>query len=267
MLENYMPLMPSVENVNSYVEPFFGGGAMFIHMKKYYHMKKIIINDINISIMNIYKSIRDDYDSFIKRVIELETKYMPLKKEERKKYYFDLRHEHSYDYEKWNTTIESATLYFLMKTGFNGIFQINKNTNNRYGTPSGLLNQKKRVFDLTIIKWWNNALQDVEIRNESWENVCTLDDAFYFFDPPYRDSFADYGNSFNDDNLLELIKFANNQKQVFLANRADDDWFENHKMNLNTKIFDVTYTAGRRKKTATGHEAKKAKEILLYRIN
>ena len=51
-----------------------------------------------------------------------------------------------------------------------------------------------------------------------------------------------------------------------LANRADDDFFEKQKHNLNVAYFDITYTAGRRKKTDYGHVAKKAKEILLYNV-
>ena len=53
-----------------------------------------------------------------------------------------------------------------------------------------------------------------------------------------------------------------NAHRYFLANRADDDFFEKQKHNLNVAYFDITYTAGRRKKTDTGHVAKKAKEIL-----
>jgi len=33
------------------------------------------------------------------------------------------------------------------------------------------------------------------------------------------------------------------------------------------QLFDITYTAGRRKKTKEGYEAKKAKEVLLWHMN
>ena len=144
MLKHYLPLMPS--EVDSYCEPFFGGGAMFIHVVNTYNPSKLVINDINEDVINIYCSIRNRYDKFKKRLNELEAKYIPLSKEDRKKYYFEVRHEHGWDYEKWSRSEEAATLYFLMKTGFNGIYQLNKNTNGRYGTPAGLLNQKDKVM-------------------------------------------------------------------------------------------------------------------------
>ena len=237
MLKHYKPLMPA--SVISYCEPFFGGGAMFIYVMNTYSPEYACINDINPDIVRIYTSIKTDLEAFLTRLNALESKYLPLSKEDRKKYYYVVRNEHAYDYKTWNKPYEAATLYFLMKTGFNGIFQINKNTNNRYGTPSGLLNQK-----------------------DAAEN-CP-EDTFFFFDPPYRDSFANYNNAFSDDSLRELIQFCDNQSNVMLSNRDDDDWFQNECRTLNYIHFDIFYTAGRRKKTEEGYNAKKAREILLY---
>jgi len=269
MLKHYIPILPSPleMSIKSYVEPFFGGGAMFIHMVKTQRLENVWINDINADIISIYSSIKNNYDEFLQRVIELESQYIPMNMDDRRKLFFDIRNQHAYDYESWSKPYESATLYFLMKTGFNGIFQINKNTNNRYGTPCGLLNQKDKVFDRGVVKWWNETLQNVNIKSGDWKDVPDIDDAFYFFDPPYRDSFADYGNSFGDEQLIELIDFADSKDKSFVCNRdSSDGWFENHKKSMNIQTFDITYTAGRRKKTEDGFQAKKAKEVLLWNM-
>ena len=265
MLKHYKPYMPS--SVTSYCEPFFGGGAMFIYVMNTYTPSYARINDINSDIINIYRSIKNDLDEFLLRLNDLESQYMPLDKPTRKKLYYDIRQAHAYDYESWNKPYEAATLYFLMKTGFNGIFQINQNTNGRYGTPSGLLNQKKEVYNRDVIKWWHDVLQKTDIFSCDWKEVVDgcPENTFYFFDPPYRDSFADYGQGFSDDSLRELIKFCDNQSCVMLSNRDDDDWFQNECRSLNYDHFDIFYTAGRRKKTENGYNAKKAREILLYK--
>ena len=264
MLKHYLPLMPS--EVDSYCEPFFGGGAMFIHVVNTYNPSKLVINDINEDVVNIYCSIRNDYDKFKERLNELEAKYIPLNKEDRKKYYFEVRHEHGWNYEKWSKTEEGATLYFLMKTGFNGIYQLNKNTNGRYGTPAGLLNQKDKVYDRDVLDWWHNTLQRTTIYSSDFKEVIQDTDTFHFFDPPYRDSFADYGTGFNDNDLLDLIEISDTMKSVFLCNRdSGDGFFDINKESLNIARFPVTYTAGRRKKTDTGFAAKPATEVLLYR--
>ena len=267
MLKHYGPIMPMVWNVDSYCEPFFGGGAMFIHVMNNYAPSHARINDINPDIISIYRSIQCDLSEFLQRLNELEAQYIPLEKDDRKQLYYDIRHAHAYDYELWSKPYESATLYFLMKTGFNGIFQINQNTNNRYGTPSGLLNQKDRVYDRDSMSWWHEALQKTDILCGDWENAgkdCPVN-TFFFFDPPYRQSFADYGIGVTDDQLRNLIDFCDSQDCVMLSNRDDDDWFLNEKRSLDYAHFDIYYTAGRRKKTEHGFKAKRAREILLYR--
>lgn len=266
VLKHYARFMPSA--FDTYYEPFFGGGAMFVHVMNTYKPKNVVINDINSDVMNIYKAIKIDLTEFQQRLDSLESQYLPLSKDDRKKFYFDVRHLHAWEYQEWSKTFEAATLYFLMKTGFNGIYQLNKNTNGRYGTPTGLLNQKDKVYDRDVLKWWNDALQNVEIKSGDWKDAVTNDpNGFFFFDPPYRDSFADYGNGFGDDALTDLLDFADKQNLVFVANRADDDWFENQSRSMQVHYFNITYTAGRRKKTDDGFAAKKAREILLYKTD
>jgi DNA adenine methylase len=268
MLKHYLPIMP--KQVDTYVEPFFGGGAMFCHIVENYQPKKLVINDVNADIVRIYNSIKNDLPEFLVKLDSYCNVYLPMNKEDRKKYYFEVRHEHAYDYDKWSEAEEAATLYFLMKTGFNGIFQINNNTNRRYGTPAGLLNQKDKVYELDVVKWWNQALQNSEVMSGDWKEclkqVPDEDNTFVFLDPPYRDSFTSYGQTFGDDEQEKLIKYVRSRKlsTAFLCNRdAEDGWFEERLGKLIMDKFPVTYTAGRRKQTEEGFEAKQATEVLI----
>jgi DNA adenine methylase len=53
---------------------------------------------------------------------------------------------------------------------------------------------------------------------------------------------------------------------VFLCNRDDgSDFFDSRKGNFEIHRFPITYTAGRRKKTEDGFEAKPAIEILMVK--
>ena len=266
MMKHYEPLFPSAfdNKIESYSEPFFGGGAMFLNVvQRYPTLKKVYINDINSGLISIYKNIRYNLSDFCEGMDELQAEYLPLAKDKRKEYFFELRRKNAWEYQDWGDLRESYVLYFLMKTGFNGIWQINKNTNNRYGTPSGLLNQTDKVYDKENVIAWNRLLNkyDVEILNGDWKD-CPMGD-FTFYDPPYRDSFADYNTSFPDIETELLIKRVEDNKNVWLSNRdSGDGFFENRKANL--RKFPITYTAGRRKKTKDGFKAKKATEILLY---
>jgi len=265
LLKIYKDFFP--DEIDSYYEPFFGGGAVYIYVKETYNPKKMVINDINKDVMRIYSSVKNKFDNFTKRLDYLESLYIPLTKEDRKKLYYEVRQEHAYDFEKFSPEEEAATLYFLMKTGFNGIFQINQNTNGRYGTPAGLLNQKTEVYKRDVVKWWHEALQNTEIMSEDWRSVKYTygNKSFAFFDPPYRLSFADYGNSFGDKDLIDLVEEADKFENVMLSNRNDDDWFDRFDNSLNRIDIEIKYTAGRRKKVGDTFEAKKAKEILMYK--
>lgn len=262
MMKHYVPLM-HFKKIETYTEPFFGGGAMFIKIMGDHAPRKAYINDINADIMNIYGAIKGDPNLFISEMNDYQSIYLPLSKEDRKKYFYDLRSTHAVEYEKYDPVPRAALLYFLMKTAFNGIWQINKNTNNRFGTPSGLLNQRDVVYDVENVLAWSHTLNstDTVLTSTDWSNVPISD--FTFMDPPYRDSFADYNESFPDSELLKLMKLVENHKGVWLCNRDCGDGFFDG-MNATIHRFPVTYTAGRRKKTEDGYEAKKAIEILAY---
>jgi len=261
LLKHYAPHWP--KDIKTYSEPFFGGGAVFIHMVNNYDLDEVWINDVNIDLINIYNTVRSDVNNFTKLLDKYSKEYLPLEKEDRKTYYFDLRQENAYDFEKWNNTEQAAALYFLMKTGFNGIWQINKNTNGRFGTPSGLLNQKDKIYDKTNVLEWHHVLNSmrVNISSKDWSAVPLAD--FTFYDPPYRGSFTSYGTFFPDSETEKLIKVVENNSNVWLTNRdISDGFFDNIKCEKLS--FNVTYTAGRRKKLEDGtFLAKPAVEVLL----
>lgn len=267
-----MGIIPSGDALHKYIEPFFGAGAMYCFVKNQNMNAPCLIGDVNSDIMSIYANIKEDVESFIAELKHYENIFIPLSKVERKKYFYTLRNEHAYDYEAWSKCKESAVLYFLMKTGFNGIFQINKNTNGRFGTPSGLLNQKDEVFDYDNIRLWNKALQTTEIVSGSWDTTLdeTESDAFVFCDPPYRGCFTSYGQRFTDEDqkkLLVRINLLSKNNIVMLCNRdIGDDFFEdNISKDLDMVKMPITYTAGRRKKQEDGtFLAKPAIEILIY---
>lgn len=270
MLKKYVDHLP--KSFSTYVEPFFGGGAMYCWAYQKNPDARFVINDINESIINIYTSIKYDLDNFINRMDELSNEYLPLDKPSRKEYYFNLRHQHAFDYEVWDRTIESATLYFLMKTGFNGIWQINKNTNGRFGTPSGLLNQKDKVYDKENVLEWHTALQNTTILSGDFSETLehSTEGSYTFLDPPYRGSFTQYGVDFDDKIQLSVLEHLNKCKEqgsyALLSNRdVGDGFFEDNVGNNQMVYFDVTYTAGRRKKNDDGSfSAKPAKEVLIF---
>jgi DNA adenine methylase len=261
---------------DTFVEPFFGGGAMMVHIyQNNPTVKKFVMNDINPEIVGLYTAIKTDVQNFIIRMDALQAQFLPLNKTDRKKFYYALRNEYTLRWTQWNATDEAATLYFLMKTGFNGIWQVNQQSNGRFATPSGLLNQTTKCYDKDNVLEWNVFLQKVDICCGDWAACVDQVEgkAFYFMDPPYRDSFTQYGQTFDDNAHIALIDFCKQADLaghfVFYCNRdAGDNFYTTHQAQLGLSYYNVTYTAGRRKQTKTDagvtHAAKSAQEILLY---
>lgn len=274
MLKHYKPLLP--KTFTAYYEPFLGGGAMFLHVRKT-NACPAYLNDINPDIMRVYQVIQSDQvHEFLKEMDEISSAYLALDKKGRRDYYFHIRELNAFHYHGWSECRAAAVMYFLLKTCFNGIYQINKNTGGRFGTPCGLLNQKDKVYDRQAVLEWHQHLQSTTLTAKHWRDACPIHDhAFYFLDPPYRGCFTSYGEVFDDQYQRELVEFAHQipaSSCIFLCNRdTGDGFFEAIKRDLHLEYFDVTYTAGRRKRikcesVITGYEAKKAREVLITNL-
>jgi len=258
---------------DTYVEPFFGGGAMMIHVyENNPSVQRFVLNDINAEIVGLYTAIKINVADFITRMDDLSAQYLPLDKAQRKRFYYDLRTQYTTNWQQWNSVEESATLYFLMKTAFNGIWQTTKDSNGRFATPSGLLNQTTQVYDRDNVAEWHAFLQRVDIYCGDWQACCSqiTGSSLMFFDPPYRDSFTSYSQVFNDSQHLALIDYCKQQdlagNLVMYCNRdAGDNFYTQNQGQLNISYYDITYTAGRRATENNGtRSAKQAREILLY---
>jgi len=255
-----------------YVEPFFGGGAMFcvLYNRGLLDGKMVRINDLNSEVIKLYRTIRDDCEGLIYVLKQIEGRYLKMNYEKRKGHYYLVRN--AYAFHGFDTLLDSATFLFLVKTGFNGIFQTMEGSD-RFASPCGLLNHTDSLFDYDLVREWSKALQPVYIENRDVKDVARTtgwkEDTFFFLDPPYRDSFKHYGvDDFNHDDLIRWARELSkgNRNVVFLCNRWTDDtyYMDQAKGDLDIDTFGVTYTAGRRKKNEDGtHSAVKAQEVLL----
>ena len=54
-----------------YIEPFFGGGALYFHLEP----KRAIINDINSKLIAFYKGVKENYSVLRRELDEIENTY------------------------------------------------------------------------------------------------------------------------------------------------------------------------------------------------
>ena len=226
--------LPSeINEVETYVEPFIGGGALLFHMLENYNFKQIHISDINLELVLCYRQLQSSVNDVISSLEKLVGEF-PSTTEERSDYFYKIR-------DLWNSNldIESMTdeerssrvaqMIFLNKTCFNGLFRLNRS--GKFNVPTG--RYKNPSFpSAESLKEVNQALKGVIIHHASYEKCLEWvdDKSFVYFDPPYRplsktSSFISYSKGdFNDDNQTELASLTKelHKKNVsFLLSNSD----------------------------------------------
>ena len=227
--------------VNTYIEPFVGGGAMLFHILQKYDIKKAYINDINKELINCYRCLKANVVEVINHLKFLEKDY--LQSGDRTKYFYKVRNRYNeihlnghLDYEK------CADFIFLNKTCFNGLYRVNKE--GKFNVPHGKY-KNPLICDENNLIMCSKILQKVEITFGNYEQVLNKanEKTFIYFDPPYRplvenSSFTSYDKSgFNDDDQIQLAKnykLLNKKKCVLMLSNSDpkntnkeDNFFDN----------------------------------------
>jgi DNA adenine methylase len=269
LVDRYGPFWPMSDSKVPYVEPFFGGGAMFCAMVNSGLVGgapgSVVLGDVNRELVGLLAAVTSDLERFLGSVSALVDDYLEVGKPVRKAWFYQLR-------ERYWEGPDPATLYVLMKLAFNGIWQTCRASNGLFGTPAGLLNHERatQVFRPELVRAWSAALSSATLHAGSFETVPVPQvPSLIFLDPPYRDSFTSYATSFGDDAQETLAGWFRSRvtegHRVLLANRCvdGDRFFEDLIGDVATfHYFDVTYTAGRRKRVEAGFEAKQAREFL-----
>ena len=200
--------------IDTYIEPFVGGGAVLFDVLQKYKVKKAVIVDLNKELINCYRCIKADVDELIKHLKTLQDEFLSLSDEKRKDYFLKVRNRYNeihlngkYDFEK------AADFIFLNKTCFNGLYRVN--SKGEFNVPFGKY-KNPLICDSENLILISKLLQNVEIRFGDY-SICeeyVNDKTFIYFDPPYRpliesSSFVGYDKSgFNDNNQKELAEFV-----------------------------------------------------------
>lgn len=210
IIDKNLPIELKKGEIKTYIEPFLGGGAMFFHIVQNYNVEKVILNDINKELMNVYRVIRDDVNSLIKYLKNVEDEYLYLNDENRKKYFYNKRQD--YNMNKKEDVETAGKFIFLNRTCFNGLYRVNKK--GEFNVPYGRY-KNPTILDEVNLTNVSLVLKDVKLYSVDFENIKKYvdDKTFVYFDPPYRpldatSNFTSYSRSqFNDDEQKRLKNF------------------------------------------------------------
>ncbi len=177
------------ERIETYYEPFIGGGALFFALvaDPARRPRRAVLNDLNADLVTTYEVVRDAPEALAERLEALEARYLAADAPGREAHFYAVRAERPID------RVEvAARVIFLNRTCFNGLYRVNRRgefnvPHGRYRTP--------RILDRPGLLAAAEALRGVELRRMDFAEACA--DAkrgdpsggggdFVYFDPPFH---------------------------------------------------------------------------------
>ena len=244
-------LPDNISDIDTYVEPFIGGGSVLFNLIPYFNnIHNITIMDINDKLINVYQQIKDNPNELIEQLNELQNTYYNFTDLTNKEiFYYNNRNKfNDINTLKTEKIYHAALFIFLNKTGFNGLYRENS---------KGLLNvpwnksNKPTICDKDNILNVHNFLTqyNVNIINASYDTCLKYiknNSTFVYFDPPYRpitksSAFTAYTKSgFNDDSqkhLKTICDKINEKHCYFMLSNSDPK-----NTNIEDSFFDDLYS-------------------------
>lgn len=216
-----------------YAELFLGGGAMFWDLSQRFDFEQIILNDSNYRLREAYIVIWYRPSEITQRLKLFESIYLNKNEEEKESFYYQCR-------ERFNSLepglIErTALLIFLNKTGFNGLYRVNKK--DEFNVPHGRYKNPK-ICDEENLMACSDLLRQlpVTLLKLSYEQInLDLSGFFIYLDPPYKpisktSNFTGYSGGFDDsdqERLAQKVKQWHEQgAKIMISNSYLPDYFE-----------------------------------------
>ena len=219
-LEEIKKFIP--EYSGRYIEPFFGGGALFFDLEP----NDAIINDINEPLMAFYMGVKNDFETVKNQLSEIQIQYEENRDDFEKRkadsngdrvhddneeLYYKMRDIFNGD---GDDNIHEATVYyFINKTAYSGMIRYNKQ--GKFNVPYG----RYKNFNTNLVTYEHHELlKNSEIFAEDYSSIFEMakSEDFMFLDPPYDCVFSDYGNKETKDGFTDEMhrKLAEDFKKL-----------------------------------------------------
>lgn len=167
LLNNILPKVP--RSYGQYIEPFFGGGALFFALNP----SDGIIADSNPELINVYRQVAEHVDEVIT--------YLQTYSNTEEMFYA----VRSLEWHKLSASEAAARTIYLNKTCFNGLYRVNKK--GQFNAPFGRYKNPK-ICDIEALHAASTVLQRATIICADYLEVLkdyAKPGDFVFLDPPY----------------------------------------------------------------------------------
>lgn len=217
-----------------FIEPFFGGGAVYWSLET----DKNAINDIDTELTNFLKVVKDNPDEILKMSKIVSDKISEISKREKEKsltiseakterglIYYEWRNKDRKDGLKNLSDIERAFRFLIVnQLAFNGMRRFN--SKGEFNIPYG----NYKSFNPNIKKEHIEKLKNTDIFCGSYKDIMINNDdenTFIYIDPPYTREFKEYSheNVFGKEQQVELFNTFKNMKNASVMIIINKDEF------------------------------------------
>ena len=231
--------------IERYCEPCVGGGAVLLDVLANFQPQEVLINDINPELTNTYTQIRDNVETVIELLADMQDRFWEMDIDERKEYYYSKRNRFNELIKQSVSTVEKAALFiFINKTCYNGLYRVN--SKGFYNVPMGVY-KKPLICDAKNIRLISGLIQGIRVQCGDYSECADFinDNTFVYIDPPYRplsntSSFTSYDKTeFGDEQQIQLGHFIEKISQKgakIVASNSDPK-----NTNVNDNFFDEIY--------------------------
>lgn len=157
-------------SIDTYFEPFVGGGAIFFALAAEGRFKRAVLGDRNADLVDVYQALIQDVEGVIRLLRKFryeETEYYRVREQRPR-----------------SLAARAARLIYLNKTGYNGLYRVNRS--GQFNVPFGR-HKSPLICDEDNLRAAATALSRAEVVTDDFEAICRdagSNDAVYF-DPPY----------------------------------------------------------------------------------
>lgn len=181
LLDTFANTVP--RRVAGYHEPFVGGGALFFYL----HRRGVIggdahLSDVNPTLVDTYRAIRDDVDAVIEHLRSLDAAHDA---EDPGPAYYAARDRFN-ELLGAQTPERAALMVYLNRVGFNGLYR--ENAAGLFNVPVGTYKNPSIVREATL-RATSGALQGVSIEQRHFDEGIrerAQPGDLVYFDPPYE---------------------------------------------------------------------------------
>jgi len=168
LLPELLARMP--RSYGKFIEPFFGGGALFFSCQP---KAGAVLADINPELTNLYRTVASNPHEIISLLKEFQNT---------QEFFYEVR---SWNRESLSKEMQAARTLYLNKTCFNGLYRVNKK--GEFNTPYGKYKNPNIVNESGILSA-SRVLQNVIFENLDYKQTLQKHAEpgdFIFLDPPY----------------------------------------------------------------------------------